>query len=55
MVGNVVTGARMIYKPSSYCLEETRTFLGVVKIDFFYEQDRSISFNYSEFSRQRTE
>lgn len=30
-----VTGARMIYKPGSYCLEETHTLLGVVKIDFF--------------------
>lgn len=29
-----VTGARMIYKPGSYCPEETRTLLGVVKIDF---------------------
>lgn len=30
-----VTGARMIYKPGSYCPGETHTLLGVVKIDFF--------------------
>lgn len=51
--GRNVTGARMIYKPGSHCLEETRTLLGVVKIDFFFtgKIDRTISFNYSEFSR----
>lgn len=34
-------GARMIYKLGSYCPEEARTLLGVVKIDFFYVEDRS--------------